>query len=272
MNQSIRRILRPLKPIARRVRDAAYALLPRSASRRYQGYRIFFNRGNALVARLRTEPVFEAAVSAYIVAQLPRDSVMIDVGANIGLVSLYALAHRPNLRVVAIEPGPVQYGFLRKTIEFNGLSERARLFNCALSERSGTMDFFTHTGGDQAKDGLIDTGRGSKTTKISVPVRTLDEVTLAEGLKRVDLIKIDTEGAELFVLRGARETLKWHRPTIVFELERSNLKAYPYGPSDIIDWLSEQGYRVETLEGHACTRENLEEMMVATDTFVALPG
>ncbi len=65
------------------------------------------------------------------------------------------------------------------------------------------MEFFVHSPRDSSGDGLKDTQRAGPTQKICVPATTLDAYVAQKEIERLDLIKIDTEGAELHVVRGA---------------------------------------------------------------------
>lgn len=90
-------------------------------------------------------------------------------------------------------------------------------------------------------------GLGSNTefrrhSRVDVEVETLDGLCRRVGMKRVDFIKIDVEGAELQILEGGEGTIEAFRPTLLVEIEARHTDRYDYGPDDIVRWLTQRGY------------------------------
>lgn len=83
----------------------------------------------------------------------------------------------------------------------------------------------------------------------ALPVRTttLDAFAAEVGLRRLDLVKVDVEGAELRVLRGGEATLAAHRPALVVEVEDRHTAKYGSSAADVFAWLSARGYRAGAL-------------------------
>lgn len=267
---SLRRAVRERLPAAL---DAVRSFGRETCTRRYRGFTLFYNRGNSLVHRLRHEAAFEPELCDSIVAELRRaPGVLLDVGANVGLVTLGTLAALPTQRVVAFEPGPTQRRLLERTVAENGLADRVSVVSSAAGAEPGTLTFFVHRGADVAKDGLADTGRGEIAERIEVEVDTLDRWWRAAGEPAVSVIKVDTEGAEKLVVDGARELLRHAQPTVFFELEASNLRAYPYDAADVVRAFDAAGYAVTTMAGEPVTPETALAAMAAADTFRARPA
>jgi len=135
--------------------------------------------------------------------------IFLDVGSHIG--STIAAVHRaaPSTRIIAFEAIADKAQRLEKRFPF------VTVMNIALGDKEGTVDFFVDTrlsGYSGLSDPSIRTG--SPVKKISVRCRKLDRVV--EGMD-IGVIKIDVEGAEPAVLRGAEETLIRCRPIVVFE-------------------------------------------------------
>lgn len=238
----------------------------------YSGFRLFYNRGNSIIERLRREPIFEPDLCASIEEELKKKDapVFLDIGANLGLISLYLLAKVPDLKVFAFEPGPAQAELLERTVRSNGLRSRLILAKTALSDTAGLQTFYVHPKRDMSKDGLRDTQRGEKTVKIEVEVVTLDSWWKKAGSPRIDVVKLDTEGSELLVLRGAKEFLTTVRPVLYLEIEPLNLKAYPYGAPDIYRYITSLGYALSTLDGVTVIESNLEKCLAdGHDSFAA---
>jgi FkbM family methyltransferase len=137
-------------------------------------------------------------------------SVVLDVGANIGEWSLpLARAVGPEGRVFSFEPIPAAADALTKTLRINNLPQ-GRVVRMAASDRAGTASFVV----DAVDSGCSRIAEGGGLT---VTTTTLDAFVAAEGLTRVALVKIDVEGHEAAVLKGAEATLAGLRPAVVME-------------------------------------------------------
>ena len=240
----------------------------------YRGYDLCYTAGTILIKKIRNEKIFEEKMCKAIEAELSlhNQPVFADIGANIGLISLYILSKLPQARIYAFEPGPSQNEQFRRTIARNGLEKSVTLSNYALGEKSGTVNFFTHFSPDSSGDGFMDTGRAGEPISITVPMISFDEWWAKTGKPRISVMKIDTEGAELLVLRGASHVLKELRPVIYLEIEPKNLRVYSYSRNDILKWFFEDhAYTLHTLDGELCTTENFEKFIGHYDTYVARP-
>lgn len=151
-----------------------------------------------------------------LLASARRPRVMIDVGANHGLHALKFLAH--GVRAIAVEPNPACHAYFRQACALNGFA--CEVHGVALAETPGEVELAipgaetyraTTTAAVRAR------WRGDvPVTVLRVTCTTLDAFTAAHGL-RPDLVKIDTEGGELGILRGAPVTLAACQPAVVFE-------------------------------------------------------
>lgn len=217
----------------------------------YEGFELVYSRGTSLVERLAQGGAYEPELLGLLVDELRASErpTFVDVGANIGLISLAVLARVPEARVFAFEPGPHQRRLLEATIARNGLSGRLMLSPLALSERGGTAPFAVHTSRHASGDGFVDTGRAGPTRELRVRTESLDAWWEGEGQPPLDVVKIDTEGAELLVLRGAEAVLEAERPVVFLEIHPLNLRAYPYASDDVRDFLESRGYRLEPIAG-----------------------
>jgi 31-O-methyltransferase len=144
----------------------------------------------------------------------PERGVMLDIGANIGLVTLDWATRMPHVLIHAYEPDPTTFNTLRRNVEDNGLASRVRLYNEAVGAGTGTLTLYRSSGsvttsaflfdadGDQhAEDVSFWIRRGEP---LSVPMVGFDEVMRrAKRDGAVELVKIDVEGAEADILEGA---------------------------------------------------------------------
>jgi FkbM family methyltransferase len=151
---------------------------------------------------------------------LSRGEVFVDVGACHGIYTLTASRIVSEAgRVIAFEPSSRAFPTLRKNIAANNLTN-VQAFCLALSEKSGTAWLYRHpnVGCDSlARDDSFTEGAEETATE------SLDNVLRQLGVDRVDVIKLDVQGAEEWVLRGARKTLTSMHPIVIFE-------SWPVGP------------------------------------------
>lgn len=169
---------------------------------------------------------------------LQRDSCFVDVGAHKGDILRQAITLAPEGKHWAFEPLPHLFKGVKQ--EFPA----ANVFNVALSDSPGVIEF-NHILDMPARSGMSRTpmDAGHEVKKISVETETLD--SLVSG--RVDMIKVDVEGAELLVFRGARETISRNKPVIVFEHGLGGADSYGHTPEQVFDLLSDCGLNLFTM-------------------------
>lgn len=133
------------------------------------------------------------------------NDVVIDVGANYGLYSKYALEVTKASKVIAIEP----IEFLRKYIEFNNSNnlDKLKVITCAAMAFNGEVGFKINP--TESSSSLVSTGSN---LSCMVPSYTIDNIVNVENLDRVDFIKIDAEGSDFSAVIGARDTITKFKP------------------------------------------------------------
>lgn len=153
--------------------------------------------------------VWEEALTELYPRYVRPGMTVVEAGANVGYFTLLAAQYvGAEGHVHAFEPDPHNFELLRDNVEVNGYTGRVTLHMAALGERSGTATFYgttRHRGNGSLIERLDQLGDNS------AEVRTFDvEVTTIDALvvPRVDVLKVDAEGAEPFVFRGARETIE----------------------------------------------------------------
>lgn len=177
-------------------------------------------------------------------------NVCIDVGAAGGAHLLVMAAGVGAAgRVLGVEPRPRSLAALRRVVRLAGIGGRTTLIPAALSDADGelplripvvpTRAHLPGTTGDP--DGAAAFAR-LPSKEIRVPTRRLDDVVDAEMLDRVDLIKIDVEGAELAVLAGATRTLDRDRPLVLLEADDLHQARYDAEAQTVVDRVVEHGY------------------------------
>lgn len=138
-----------------------------------------------------------------------------DVGTNWGGHALHlSRLVGPSGRVLAIEPSPGVAMEARWHFDANA-GNNIQLIEVALADMEGKA-FFEET--QLSTTGHLSSSVVAATVGFEVSLTTLDRVVSIHGLKQVNLVKIDVEGAESRVLAGATETIKQHRPNLIVEL------------------------------------------------------
>ncbi len=164
---------------------------------------------------------------------LREGDAFVDVGANVGLISLVAAQIvGPKGVVVSIEGFPKTYHYLKRLIELNGFLN-VKVFNLIIGSENKHASFVRNV--DDSQNYVCTDENGG------IPVCRLDEVT--RFLYHIDLLKIDVEGYEKFVLLGATNILN-RVSTIYFEVERALYSRYGYSLNEIIDILEEYDFKV----------------------------
>lgn len=177
----------------------------------------------------------------------PGDTV-IDIGANQGEYSLIAARKTGNTgKVLAFEPMKSLYGQLQENIALNKSFEgRITAIPIGLSEQAGVLDLYGKAGSNEGVNTLYPTAE--HTVKIeSIQLDTLDQQLQNLGITKVDVIKIDVEGAELQVLKGAQKTLRQYLPTLLLEINRESCLAAGYSPEEMLEYLEAFGYRFKKI-------------------------
>lgn len=238
----------------------------------YRGFVLHYSKGTSLVHGISNGKVYEPAVTSRIVQALhiSTGKNFLDIGANIGLISLNIIHEVPDATIIAFEPGVHQADLLSRTLTDNHLEDRISLNRIALGQEPGKADFVVHHSKHASGDGFKDTGRAGTSQIVKVPVTTLDIWWQTSGQPAIDVVKMDTEGAELMILHAATKFLSNCQPTLIMEIDHRNLKAYPYDATAIVSWLNKIGYRVETINGKLVTTENMKQHQSTSTDYVAI--
>jgi len=172
---------------------------------------------------------------------VPVGGTFVDVGAHIGWYSLKAAqAVGPKGRVIAIEPDHETLGKLRENIHASGAEAVIVVEPVACYDSETTLPFYSAPRSNTGESSLYlaaASQEGPITASYPVRARRLDDILREAGVTRVDALKIDVEGAEVHVLKGAVYTLDRFRPEISLEIDGANvrevklfMRAHGYAP------------------------------------------
>lgn len=223
------------------------------------GREIFIDRhGNGawedmLAGRFDTE-IYDAVAQA-----LPaRGGIVWDVGAHIGFHTLgFSVLAGPTGRVVGFEPNPANRERLQQNLEKNpDLASRVDILDCGLSDQDGDSLFAISRDVDSGASSMsfldrtvasIDPHTAASWNRVVGRVRTADAL-IRDGMPKPNVVKIDVEGAELLVLRGASETVSSARPTLIVETHSARLVF------EVYEWFESRKYHIRLLADLAPSR------------------
>jgi FkbM family methyltransferase len=187
--------------------------------------------------------------------------VVFDVGANVGEVLLNsARLTGERGQIFGFEINPRTYQRCLHNIGLNSFPN-VRLFGVGLGSRKGSLTLGSPNARNSGQDRVVrGGGAGDSSQGIAVEVTTMDAFVAEQRIERLDLVKIDVEGFEMDVLRGAQRTLETFRPRLFIELDDSNLRQQQSSAKEMVEFLERLGYRLTHAE------EN--RAVTSTDSFV----
>lgn len=168
--------------------------------------------------------------------------IILDIGACVGNYSMLA-KFRSDAKFYAFEPNPAVFSLLVEQIRLNGLAGRVIPFPCGLFNRKGWKTLAAHPRLTRAGSATFgEHPHKDEWDKIQVPVRRLNSFVHLWP-NGVDLVKLDVEGAELYVLRGGRKVFKAQKPPLLLEYVKSNCKLFGYDRECLKKTLFSWGYK-----------------------------
>jgi len=187
---------------------------------------------------------------------IERGQIVIDIGANIGYYTLMAAARvGKNGKVYSFEPFSSTFDLLQENIRINKF-ENVILSKIAVLDKEGTIELHlssvTNTGSTSISFPPNYSGK-----KENVKCITLDKFIKEKELKKVDIIKIDVEGAEVKVLNGMKKLLSTQSPKVLIEINEENLNALGSSKEDIYDFFKKLGYQAYDIK----TSKNIKEFI-----------
>jgi FkbM family methyltransferase len=166
----------------------------------------------------------------------------VDVGANVGVFTVLVGTRLPGVEITAVEPFPPIREYFVRNVALNQLD--VELLDCAVGARRGEATF--ELLGRDVLNRLAPEGAVATATGIQVEVRTLDDVL--EG-RHPRLLKIDVEGSELDVMRGARHLLLADDPPVLLFEHCGHGTSFGVTPADVRSFLADVGYSIHLLDG-----------------------
>jgi len=145
---------------------------------------------------------------------LKKDSIVIDAGANTGMFSVLAANLSPEGKIYSFEPAAITFGVLKKNAE---QYPNITAYHNGLGDKSTTKKLFVRSwasGTKYIEDAQMSHNTGEYADREDIHMLTIDDFVKEHNLPRVDFIKMDTEGYEMNILKGATETIRKFSPVI----------------------------------------------------------
>ncbi|MFN3405796.1 MAG: FkbM family methyltransferase [Cytophagaceae bacterium] len=176
--------------------------------------------------------------------------VILDIGANIGFTALnFAKLVGPTGTVYAFEPDPYNYLQLENNWRLNKLMN-LKLINIGLGSTHQIVKLKTELEDNRGKN-RVDFNATENFAEVSIV--TIDDFVKNANIKFVHLIKIDVEGYEYEVLKGAKNVLKVYKPKLFVEIDEQNLTFHKSSPNEVVSFLLQIGYT--TFKDAACGKD-----------------
>lgn len=234
---------------------------------------VYFPKNSLLFRRALHEGIYEESNISTIKKFVKQNTVVLDIGANIGLMAIPILKHNIDCEVWSFEPSPNSFKYLERTRNKMLLKNKWKLFNIGLSDKIGIETFFIAPPESGAFDSILNTSRTNFISQIQINVTTIDEIWQEAKNPDVSVIKIDIEGSDLFALQGGIECIKRCRPIILMEWNSNNIKPFGIQNDDLLQFCMKINYICIALPNHNLVADSnyLNMIMTTTEDFLLAP-
>ncbi|MFM6399666.1 MAG: FkbM family methyltransferase [Planktothrix sp.] len=235
---------------------------------RNRGVKIYCDQADKRTApfEILNFKVYEKVDSEMIFRLIEPGFNVFDIGANIGWYSLnIAKIHSHTTKIWSFEPIPKTFSSLTRNVAMNEV-QNIQLHNFGFSNEEKELKFYVQPEASVSASSANITG-SNNIIEIVCHVKRLDDFIRETGLK-IDFIKCDVEGGELFVYQGGLQSIQINQPIIFTEMLRKWSAQFNYHPNEIINLLSGIGYRCFTVkENYLYEFFLMEDKTVETNFF-----
>ena len=197
----------------------------------------------------------------HLIRNLKSVDIFFDIGAHIGLVSLPAGKEmRRSSKVISFEPSNKNFKHLKSHVKNNSLEKKISLNQCLVGEENCQRIFYSSKK-ESPINSIVKFDQFKKYKKEKLKQITLDSFCDESGLIP-EVIKIDVEGAEINVLKGAKNILKKYKPIIYLSIHPRHIKELGSDIIELINLIDEIGYKIEDFEGNQISHYSLDEYLL----------
>ena len=187
---------------------------------------------------------------------------VLDIGAHIGLVSLPVCGVlAPGGRLCAFEPGDINRAFLSRQMELNGIKNANVLGHVVSDECLAEVEFFVQKGDSSMNSLAVRNGRGGYESVVKQQI-SLDRFCDDKGLSP-GVMKIDVEGAEIKVLRGARETIRKNKPVMFLSVHKKEIAELGGSLEELLALIHDLDYEIFDFDNNIVHALKTNEYLVS---------
>lgn len=217
---------------------------------------------------------FETGTLEIMKKLVKQGDVVLDIGANLGWYTTHIAKLLPIEKCYSFEPVSGIFAKLKRHCSVNSVESKVSLHQCALGDSNGSIELHTFPDLPHGHSSISTLGRDNYVT-CQAPMFTLDTFISDRSLSKIDFIKMDVEGAEMLVLKGAGEFLRRTDPPIwVIELNIETAASFGHTPADVLRTLCQHQeyelFKVKTGWGEF-TRMNSVDDYGNGDNAVCIP-
>jgi FkbM family methyltransferase len=193
---------------------------------------------------------------------IPKNGVFIDIGGNIGSISISLALSRPDIKMISVEASPWIYRVLHKNVELNNVKNIITLNKAVYNESNKELPMY-------APKDLF--GKGSlkpvfTNDSESVLTITVDDISQNFNLGKIDFIKVDVEGFEVCVFQGMTKTIERDKPGIIFEYSKWTESSVGFKAGAAQTELLERGYELQYLDHDFIPSGAKKNEMISNDS------
>jgi FkbM family methyltransferase len=192
--------------------------------------------------------VYEEEKTWFIKKHCRPGSTAIDIGAHIGIFSFF-LAKQVGKkgRVYSFEPSPFTFGVLQQTVKYNGLQDIIEPRMQVVSNSHGNIPFFLSNSSDISNANSINMKNipDGNAKRIMIPAIMLDDFLNDAAFSHLSFVKIDAEGAEFEILKGATALIKKYRPYMTLEIHPNTFEDPVKTQGEMFDLISSLDYKMQ---------------------------
>lgn len=170
---------------------------------------------------------------------------ILDIGANIGIMTVILARAHPSATIYSFEPIPESRKTLERVVRFYKLTN-VKIFNTALGDANTEAEMVMPVAGTAKMQGLshvVEPGKSEPGELYTIQMQKLDDVPELAAVAKINAIKIDVENFEYFVLKGGRALLEKHRPVVFCELWNNERRAV------CLAFMEQLGYKARLFTG-----------------------
>lgn len=240
----------------------------------YFNQKVYFPKDSIIFLRAVDEGIYENENVSIINQLTKKGTTILDIGANIGLMTIPLLSHHTDVEIISVEASPNSFPYLLKTKNQSSFDKRWKLVNKAVSNHVGKISFQLAGKGNAAYESILNTNRVDFVNAVEIECTTIDQIWHEHQKPKVSFIKIDIEGADLLALQGAKECIENCKPYILMEWNKTNIIPFGVGNIDLLKFAEERKYNIYVLPYFTkCTTiEDLNLFLQLSENFLLIPN